>query len=173
MDKLIAGLIGAALGATVMYFLMRKKDEVEEEVITLSDIHKDKPVNNTEEEREILENCSLAKYREKVMATVSDISQNVFMIDAEEHGSDTEYDEIELTYYLDGVIVDDMDDPLTDKQLAQALGNIDVGAKFEELNTDLIFLKNDDLKAYYEVAKVPYEFHVLQLGGGGECIDVT
>lgn len=71
-----------------------------------------------------------------------------YVIAPNEFGSRDDYDTISLTYYSDGVLADDMDEPVTDINNVVGLESLDCFGDYEE---DCVFVRNDTLKADYEI----------------------
>lgn len=74
-----------------------------------------------------------------------------YLIESSEYGTDYEYDEIEL-YWWDGnkLLTDCWNYPVED--IERTVGN-DAVEKCREGDSDVVYVKNDRLKAYYEILK--------------------
>ena len=73
-----------------------------------------------------------------------------YIIDPTEFGEFSEYEQIELTYYKDGVICEndtDMIDPY------DILGDIDVADHFGEYENDRVFVRDDRRQVDYEILR--------------------
>ena len=73
-----------------------------------------------------------------------------YIIDPTEFGEFSEYEQIELTYYKDGVICEndtDMIDPY------DILGDIDVADHFGEYENDRVFVRDDKRQVDYEILR--------------------
>lgn len=73
-----------------------------------------------------------------------------YIIDPTEYGEFSEYEQIELTYYKDGVICEndtDMIDPY------DILGDIDVADHFGEYENDRVFVRDDKRQVDYEILR--------------------
>ena len=73
-----------------------------------------------------------------------------YIIDPTEYGEFSEYEQIELTYYKDGVICEndtDMIDPY------DIFGDLDVGDHFGEYENDRVFVRDDRRQVDYEILR--------------------
>lgn len=73
-----------------------------------------------------------------------------YIIDPTEFGEFSEYEQIELTYYKDGVICEndtDMIDPY------DIFGDLDVGDHFGEYENDRVFVRDDRRQVDYEILR--------------------
>lgn len=73
-----------------------------------------------------------------------------FIIDPSEFGEDPEYDTMTLTYFADGVLVDDVDEVIEEPDIVVGLENLKV---FEEFGASSIYVRNDIYKTDYEVIR--------------------
>lgn len=73
-----------------------------------------------------------------------------YIIDPDEFGAYEDYDTISLTYYSDGVLADDLDELVED--IEEVVG-IDSLSRFGEYEEDAVHVRNDRLKADYEILR--------------------
>lgn len=78
--------------------------------------------------------------------------QEPHVISPDEFGDQDEYDQISLTYYSDGTVTDDNDRPMSDDEIEESIGK-DSLTHFGEYEDDSVFVRNDRLKADYEILK--------------------
>ncbi len=71
-----------------------------------------------------------------------------YIISPDEFGEEDEYETISLTYYADGVLADDMDYLVEDVE--ETVGT-DYASHFGEYEDDSVFVRNDRLRADYEI----------------------
>lgn len=71
-----------------------------------------------------------------------------YIITPEDFGEFNEYDTISLTYYADGTLTDDYDEPVEN---ADDVVGPDFADHFGEYEDDSVFVRNDRLKADYEI----------------------
>lgn len=72
-----------------------------------------------------------------------------YVISPEDSG-ESDYTQINLTYYSDGTLADDEDEVLED--IANTVG-IDFASHFGEYEDDTVFIRNDRLKCEYEIQR--------------------
>ena len=78
---------------------------------------------------------------------VKDDAERPYVISPEEYG-ELEYEEIELTYYADGVLADDMNNKIDDVDDVVGLDSLDQFGEYEE---DSVHVRNDRLKCDFEI----------------------
>ncbi len=71
-----------------------------------------------------------------------------YVIPPEEFGDIEEYDKVELTFYADQILADDMDEPV--ENVEQTIG-FDSLNHFGEYEDDSVFVRNDRTKCDYEI----------------------
>lgn len=72
------------------------------------------------------------------------------VISPDEFGELPEYDKISLTYYADGVVARDNYKVMSDDEIEETIGRESL-THFGEYEDDSVFVRNDDLKADYEI----------------------
>lgn len=77
------------------------------------------------------------------------IKEKIQAIPPDEYGDDTDYDTITLTLYLDGIITDEDDDPIS--HVEDIIGN--ALQHFGDYEEDRLFIRNDANHTYYEVIR--------------------
>ena len=73
-----------------------------------------------------------------------------YVISPDEFGEDPAYEAISLTYFADGVLTDDNNEPVED--VDDVVGS-DFADHFGEYEDDSVFIRNDRFKADYEILK--------------------
>lgn len=163
-----AGLaIGAVAGACVTKnkVLADAKEEIEE----VREYYRSKrgvkeeqpevePVTEEKEYKDIVTNNGYVNYNkpEKIqMPTVAD----PYIIDPSEFGEEVGYDTETLTYFADGVLVDDVDDVIEEPDLVVGLNNLDI---FKEFGASSIYIRNDMYKTDYEVLRDDWNYSDLK-----------
>ena len=71
-----------------------------------------------------------------------------YVITPDEFGEKDNYEQISLTYYIDGILADDFDEPIDD--IDDVIGLTAVN-HFGEYEPDSVFVRNDERKCDYEV----------------------
>lgn len=163
-----AGLaIGAVAGACVIKnkVLADAKEEIEE----VREYYRSKrevkeeqpevePVTEEKEYSEIVSNNGYVNYNkpEKIQTSVS---VDPYIIDPSEFGEEVGYDTETLTYFADGVLVDDVDDVIEEPDLVVGLSNLDI---FEEFGASSIYVRNVMYKTDYEVLRDDWKYSDLK-----------
>lgn len=73
-----------------------------------------------------------------------------YVISPEEFGEDDTYDTINLTYYADGVLADENDEEVENVDGTIGLDSLETFGTYED---DSVHVKNDRLRAYYEILR--------------------
>ena len=162
MNNKLVGILSFAVGGAVGFAaankLMKDKyeqlvqDEIDSVKAAFRKEHplpekKERPKPTEKERKAYSEYTSKLGYtEEKKPAPV----QEPHIISPEEFGDQDEYDEISLTYYADGTVTDDNDRAMSEDEVEETIGKESL-THFGEYEDDSIFVRNDRLKADYEV----------------------
>lgn len=163
--------IGAALGSLVTWKVVKTKYEqiAQEEIDSMEEYYKElysntssddtesepEPETPVEEPKSKADIRSLATivselgYKE-TKEEVEDVS-SPHVISPEEFATMEDYETVDLTYYADGVLTDDMDEPIED--LEGTVGK-DFASHFGEFEDDSVHVRNDRLRVDYEILAV-------------------
>lgn len=76
------------------------------------------------------------------------VNDNPYVIPPEDFGELNDYEKISLTYYDDGVLADDNNEPVDD---VENLVGLEALESFGEYEDDSVFVRNDRLKCDYEI----------------------
>ena len=82
-----------------------------------------------------------------------------FVIDPSEFGENPEYDTETLTYFADGVLVDDVDDVIEEPDIVVGLENLKI---FEEFGATTVYIRNDIYKTDYEIIRDDWNYSDLK-----------
>ena len=82
-----------------------------------------------------------------------------FVIDPSEFGENPEYDTETLTYFADGVLVDDVDDVIEEPDIVVGLENLKV---FEEFGATTVYVRNDIYNTDYEIIRDDWNYSDLK-----------
>lgn len=85
-----------------------------------------------------------------------------FIIDLEEYGENPSYDTMTLTYFADGVLVDDVDDLIEHPDSVVGLDNLKIFEEYDGCRT--IYVRNDLWKMDFEVIKDDWNWSDIQEG---------
>ena len=88
-----------------------------------------------------------------------DMHDDPFVIDPSEFGENPEYDTETLTYFADGVLVDDVDDVIEEPDIIVGLENLKV---FEEFGATSVYVRNDLYKTDYEIIRDDWNYSDLK-----------
>lgn len=82
-----------------------------------------------------------------------------FIIDPSEFGENDDYDTMTLTYFADGVLIDDVDDIVEEPDIVVGLENLKV---FEEFGATTVYVRNDIYKTDYEIIRDDWNYSDLK-----------
>lgn len=170
MNKGTVGLIFFAAGSAAGYVTAQKllKDKYEQlvqdeidsiravfykygatETLPIAADSKDAPSKTTTQEKVDYRRFGESlKYMQKSEDTQVEMKPRV--ISPDEFGEQDGYDEISLTYYADKVLTDDHDHPMDADEIEATVGKNSL-LHFGEYEPDAVFVRNDRLKADYEI----------------------
>lgn len=185
MNKIIAFVLGAGVGAGAMAYICRTKYEVmiQEELNNIKSAYKEKLKDagivdshaDEDDEQNITDEDNVMQYANKlskkehtnyssmsakkeeeeipknvVIEEELDVAkQKIHVISPDDFGDDTSYATISLTLYLDGIVTDEDDDPIS--HVEDIIG--DALEHFGEYEEDSVFIRNDANHTYYEVLR--------------------
>lgn len=148
-----AFVIGAAVGAAIAFRYISKRYFAEEEILDNGE---------PEEENEVTElinkDCTVKEAATKLGYISPENDEDFsdketieapYVISPEEFG-EYGYETVSLTYYADGVLTDDNDEPIDD--INEIIG-IESLNHFGEYEDDIVYVRNDARKSDYEVLK--------------------
>jgi len=159
-------MFGAGAGAAVTYKLVKDKFArlADEEISEVREYYsqKNSQVENLASDEETEQEKAAERARDKVsiMEYAKEIQENRYSNDVDDEDDDSvieyideselgeieDYDLITLTYYSDGVLADE-DDEEVDNFLDK------VGNFTTHFDGDVVYVKNDDYQAYYEIIR--------------------
>ena len=84
-----------------------------------------------------------------------------YVISPEEFGEDDTYDTINLTYYADGVVADENDEEVENVDGIIGLDSLETFGTYED---DSVHVKNDRLRAYYEILRDERNYEDVMAG---------
>lgn len=165
MNKGIMGFLSFAIGGAIGFVTANRllkdkyeqlvKDEIDSVKTAFRKEHplpkkeKDRhPVKPTEKERR-----QYSKYTAELGYTKEDKPAPALtprVISPDEFGDRDGYDEVSLTYYSDGTVTDDNDRAMDEDEIEETIGK-DSLTHFGEYEDDSVFVRNDRLKADYEI----------------------
>lgn len=159
-------LLGAAIGAGTAYLYLRKHFEqiAQEEIDSVKETYsckcdgrcKCEPEESEEENEKTEYEAATNEYKSAEPNAVkihrTGVRSEPYVIKPDEFGmlEDKGYDEVSLTYYSDGVLVDDGDNVIED---TASLVGTDFADYFGEYEEDSVHVRNEMLKCDYEILK--------------------
>lgn len=168
----IAMVCGSVIGAVVTWYYAKKKYEeiAQEEVDSVKEefSKRDKQQNTAiTVNLKALNDPDIQKTLKELNAIAAEIFheqgylndeddglfvdyQRPYVIPPEEFMNQEDYDHISLTYYADGVLTDDNDERIEDVDRVVGIESLNHFGEFED---DSVFVRNDKLKAEYEILR--------------------
>ena len=134
------------------------KEKVEETIDHIQDLikeHETKP----QTEKEHTNYSQITKMYTSKNEFQTPMYDDPFVIDPSEFGENPEYDTETLTYFADGVLVDDVDDVIEEPDIVVGLENLKV---FEEFGATTVYVRNDIYKTDYEIIRDDWNYSDLK-----------
>ena len=172
-------ILGAVGGSLVTYKLLKNKYEqiAQEEIDSVKEMYRNpqgesKKTSVLEEQKEVakksMEKPDIMEYSKKINEfnysncykqetnmlseeepDPKDMS-DPYVISPEEYGEDDTYDQINLTYYADGTVADENNEEVENVDGIIGLDSLETFGTYED---DSVHVKNDRLRAYYEILR--------------------
>ena len=135
---------------------VKEVKEVEKKEYELKDIQiKDEPKT----EKEHINYSQITKMYMSNDKYNQSMYDDPFVIDPSEFGENPEYDTETLTYFADGVLVDDVDDVIEEPDIVVGLENLKV---FEEFGATSVYVRNDIYKTDYDIIRDDWNYSDLK-----------
>ena len=134
------------------------KEKVEETIDHIQDLikeHETKP----QTEKEHTNYSQITKMYMSEDEYQTPMYDDPFVIDPSEFGEIPEYDTETLTYFADGVLVDDVDDVIEEPDIVVGLENLKV---FEEFGATSVYVRNDIYRTDYEIIRDDWNYSDLK-----------
>ena len=175
--------LGAAIGSLVTWKLVKDKyeqmlqEEINYNARCNNDISYSEPSDPAEptddgegEDEEDEEPVELKEYNNLVSSYISDkwkreqvpVKPRPYVIDPDEYGLIEDYEKIELTYYADGFIADDMFEVLED--IDETIG-ADFAEHFGDYEDDVVHIRNEVRRQDFEILLSLRNFSEFNLSG--------
>lgn len=129
------------------YYKEKYESHTKEEAAEL--VKKEQPKTEAQKKSEDLKTYRKMA-RDKYKANHEEEEGNPHVITPEEFGENSHYDRITLTYYADHVLADENDEIIRDVEETIGFGSLN---HFGEYEPDIVYVKNDILKCYYEITR--------------------
>lgn len=167
MKGLLIFTAGLALGAIAGAYAIKNKVQAEakEEIEEVREYYRTKGGEETTKEEIVSEETTATTDVEHVnynkitsnyitqsnsVCQTPDYHEEPYIIDPEDFGSRDDYDTMTLTYFADGVLVDDVDDVVDEQDIVVGLDNLKV---FSELGASSVYVRNDIYRTDYEILR--------------------
>ena len=141
------------------YYKSKKENVKEEEPVVEEKENVEETVN---EYKEIVQNSGYVNYNkiseQPKVEKVSSVDMP-YIIDPEEFGEEDGYDTMTLTYFADGVLIDDVDEVINEPDPVVGLDNLKI---FDEFEAGSIYVRNDVWKTDFEILKDDWNWSDLQ-----------
>ena len=169
LAKTLIFIAGAAIGSAITWKLTKTKYEriAQEEIDSVKEVFSKRHVEDTQDEKistgsgsvvpedmtvgeylKIISDQDYANNNERKEELDSMGFKKPYVIKPEEYGEADGYDMVSLNYYADGVLTDDWDVPI--ENIEYMVGE-DFADHFGEYEEDSVFVRNDSLKAEFEI----------------------
>ena len=141
------------------YYKSKKETKKEETV-------EEQPVEEVKEEKEyktIVENSGYVNYNKpEQIAQHSVLEDEPYSIDPEEFGDKEEegWDTMTLTYFADGVLIDDTDEIVEQPEVVVGLDNLKIFEEFPDATC--VYVRNETWRTDFEILKDDWKWSDLQ-----------
>jgi len=172
---------GAALGSTVTFFAVRKhfSDKAEHDIQEIRNYYAQKKLPEQEAEASAPDESISEKVEQYIdiltsqnyVATAEDVKivvpetrnmPQIEVIDEDEYGNKEGYDAIlSYTYYTNGVLTDENNDPLSQESISNMVGP-DFYKKFVD---DVLYIRNNEMKCDFEILLDETEYFPPTISG--------
>lgn len=159
----LAFSLGAAVGSVVTWKLLKDKyeqlarEEIQEAYSrksrlkeVLGDVDETHGVENAEYKRVVRDYSTSSVAPPENREEDETMNRTCRVISPEDFGDMDDYELKSLTYYHDGVLTDDSDEPIDD---VEGLIGIDPAEHFGEFEDDSVFVRDDEEKIDYEILR--------------------
>jgi hypothetical protein len=174
MKSLFIFAAGLAVGAIAGACLVRNKalEDAKQEVEEVREYYRNKHDEVKEEEpqvevevpqdvdvvKDIVKENGYTNYNKPESINVPQYD-DPYVIDPSEFGEEPGYDTMTLTYFADGVLVDDVDDVIEEADVVVGLENLKV---FEEFGATAVYVRNDIYRTDYEILRDDWNYSDLK-----------
>ena len=168
---ILAFFMGATVGSIVTWKFLKTKYELyyeeEDEELFEDDAEEDTdeaepaPINEIDEKPDLSVYTAKLKeqgYLQDVEEGGTDDMEKPYVISPDEYGEMDDYDLYSYTYYADKVLADENNEPIEDVDQRIGLESLN---HFGEYGDDSVYVRNDELKADYEILLDDEKYEVL------------
>ena len=168
---ILAFFMGATVGSIVTWKFLKTKYELyyEEEDEELFEDYAEEdtdeaepaPINEIDEKPDLSVYTAKLKeqgYLQDVEEGGTDDMEKPYVISPDEYGEMDDYDLYSYTYYADKVLADENNEPIEDVDQRIGLESLN---HFGEYGDDSVYVRNDELKADYEILLDDEKYEIL------------
>lgn len=155
MNKILAFIIGGIVGSVVTKNILEKKyeDAFNEELKNIRKEYSDRKEEKDTKKETLINECEkiINEHNYDTVEKSDSVNKNKpYVIPPEEFG-ENDYDIVSMTYYANGVLVDDNDEIVQQNEIEDIIG--DALDHFGEYEDDSVFVRDDDKQIDYEILK--------------------
>ena len=152
-------IFGAVIGAAAAWKLTKTKYETiaNDEIESVKRAYKNTKGDTKDMDKAAKQYADIISDRnyavneaEAVPAENNDDYPRPYVITPEEFSENFEYDTVDITYFADGVLADENNEPIED--IENTIGN-DAVRHFGEYEPDSVYVRNERLKCDYEILR--------------------
>lgn len=168
---ILAFFMGATVGSIATWKFLKTKYELyyeeEDEELFEDDAEEDTdeaepaPINEIDEKPDLSVYTAKLKeqgYLQDVEEGGTDDMEKPYVISPDEYGEMDDYDLYSYTYYADKVLADENNEPIEDVDQRIGLESLN---HFGEYGDDSVYVRNDELKADYEILLDDEKYEIL------------
>ena len=168
---ILAFFMGATVGSIATWKFLKTKYELyyeeEDEELFEDDAEEDtdetepEPINEIDEKPDLSVYTAKLKeqgYLQDVEEGGTDDMEKPYVISPDEYGEMDDYDLYSYTYYADKVLADENNEPIEDVDQRIGLESLN---HFGEYGDDSVYVRNDELKADYEILLDDEKYEIL------------
>ena len=168
---ILAFFMGATVGSIATWKFLKTKYELyyeeEDEELFEDDAEEDTdeaepaPINEIDEKPDLSIYTAKLKeqgYLQDVEEGGTDDMEKPYVISPDEYGETDDYDLYSYTYYADKVLADENNEPIEDVDQRIGLESLN---HFGEYGDDSVYVRNDKLKADYEILLDDEKYEIL------------
>lgn len=162
MKNVVIFGLGMVTGIAISTYVFKKRLEEMDYVEEVDeDIEYDDPDEEVEEERTVED---IREQAEKIMEESGYTGKeekktpDIEIIPPEEFDVMDDYTTIQLNWYANGVMTDDIDDPMSEDEIISAIGSKEPLEHFGEYEEDTVFVRNNVRKIDYEIVRTDNEY---------------
>ena len=167
---ILAFFMGATVGSIATWKFLKTKYELyyeEDEELFEDDTEEDtdeaepEPINEIDEKPDLSIYTAKLKeqgYLQDVEEGGTDDMEKPYVISPDEYGEMDDYDLYSYTYYADKVLADENNEPIEDVDQRIGLESLN---HFGEYGDDSVYVRNDELKADYEILLDDEKYEIL------------